>query len=85
MTYKEALAFVGAQEKKISKVNNMRFEHDGYEYKVVYEGGFTAFVAIYRRPVGKRNFKYFGGVAVFDCMSVGEAVDKIMRRIGRAI
>lgn len=81
VTYCEAVALLGAQEKKLKKVNGVRFVHDGYEYRVKYEGGFAAFVSIERRPVGKKNFKYFAGVGAYDCWTVGEVMERVMRRV----
>lgn len=81
MTYKEAVIFLGAQERNIRKVNGTRFVHDGYEYRLEYRGGFAAYVAIDRRQVGKRNFKFFGGVGAYHCWTVKEVLALVMDEI----
>ena len=81
MTYGEAVALIGAQERRISKVNNVRFVEDGYEYRLTYKGGFAAYVGIDRRAVGKRRFEYFGGVGAYNCWSVEEVMDLVMKEV----
>lgn len=83
MTYKEAVLFLGAQDRKLRKINKTRFVHDGYEYRLVYEGGFAPMVSIERRQVGRRNFKYFGGVGVFDCANIEKVMSRVMERVNR--
>ena len=81
MTYSEAVAVLDMQDRKIKKIDGTRFEHDGYEYRLKYEGGFTCFVAIERRRVGKRNFKYYKGFGAFGCWTVGDVMGKVWERI----
>ena len=83
MTYKEAVAFLGAQDRRLRKIDKTRFTHDGYEYRLVYEGGFAPMVSIERRQIGKRNFKYFGGVGVFDCWTIEDAMSRVMDRVNK--
>ena len=82
MTYQMACAFISAQEKRIRKVDGVRFVHKGYEYRLTYRGGFAAYVAIDRREVGKRNFKFFGGVGAYDCWTVGQVMEKVAAKVG---
>ena len=42
MTYKNALIVVGAQTRNLKKIRDIRVEHDGYEYRIKYFGGFGA-------------------------------------------
>lgn len=77
MTYQMACALIGEQERRIRKIDGVRFTHEGYEYRLTYRGGFAAYVAIDRREVGKRNFKRFGGVVAYDCWTVGQVMDKV--------
>ena len=84
MTYKEARILLDTQNRNLRKINNYRFVHDGYEYRVVYEGGFAAFVAIHRREVGKRNFKYYKGFGAYHCLTVGEVRDMVLKEVGVA-
>lgn len=81
MTYEMAKVFVGAQERRIRKIDGVRFDHKGFEYRLTYEGGFAAFVRIDRRQIDKRNFKYFSGFGAYDCLSVEEAFEKIKKII----
>ena len=78
MTYKEAVAFLGMQDRSIRKINGVRFVYDGYEYRMRYEGGFAAFVSIERREVGKRNFKYYKGFGAYNCWNSREALKMAM-------
>ena len=81
MTYEYAVRLLSAQDRNVRKVNNTRFVKDGYEYRVKYMGGFAAYVAIDRRRVGTRNFKYFGGVSAAHCWTVGEVMDLVMKEV----
>ena len=81
MTYKEAVAFLGAQERRIKKIDGIRFTHEGYEYRLQYKGGFASYVAIDRRQIGKRNFKYFGGVGAYNCGSLEEVMALVMKEV----
>lgn len=81
MTYEIAKTLIGAQERRISKINGIRFEYEGFEYRLTYEGGFAAFVRIDRRQIGKRNFKYFSGFGAYDCLNAEEAFEKIKKII----
>lgn len=85
MTYQQAVTFLKAQDKSLRKVNGIKFEHNGFEYRLTYEGGFAAFIRIDRRAVGKRNFKYysgFGGYNCLDCEDVLLAVRELMEKKG---
>ena len=83
MTYRNAVSLISAQERRISKINGTRFIHEGYEYRLTYKGGFAAYVAIDCRQLGKRNFKYFGGVGAYNCWTVGDVMDLIMKEVER--
>lgn len=82
MTYKNAMLLISAQERNIRKVNGMRFEYGKYEYRLSYVGGFAAYVAIDRRAIGKRNFKYFAGIGAYNCWTVGEVMKLVEEKIG---
>lgn len=81
MTIEYARQFLAAQEKNISKLDNLRITKDGYEYRISYRGGFAAYFAIDRRKIGKRNFKYFGGVGGYDCFTAQAVLKKILEKI----
>ena len=76
MTYNEAISILGAQERNLRKIKDVRFTHDGYEYRVRYEGGFAAFVSIDRRQIGKRIFEYYTGFGAYDCWTVSQVLDR---------
>lgn len=59
MNYKDAMSILRKQEKELKKCNDLRLYHKGYEYRLKYMPGFAPCVAIDRREVGRRNFKYF--------------------------
>ena len=81
MTYKDAVSLIGEQDRRIRKINNVRFTHGEYEYRLKYMGGFTAYVGIDRRKIGKRKYEYFGGVGAYNCMTVGEVMDLVMKKV----
>jgi len=68
------------QDNNIKKINNFRFIKDGFEYRITYRGGFTRYVAIDRRLIGKRKFEYFGGIGAYDCMNVADVLNKIQKK-----
>ena len=74
-----AYAIVRSQNLRIRKLHGEKFVHNGYEYRIMYEGGFATFVSLYRREVGKRNFKYYKGTGCYDCIGAAEAFEKLMR------
>lgn len=82
MTYNEALTIVGAQERNLKKINGLKFVLGEYEYRLTYEGGFSAFVRIDRREIGKRRFIYFSGFGAYDCLSVGSVLEKARGLVG---
>ena len=81
MTYTTAKTLLNLQERNISKINGTRLEHKGFEYKVTYMGGFGAYIAIDRRQIGKRNFKYFGGVSGAHCLTLNDALQLVENEI----
>ena len=42
MTYENAKALIGAQERSLRKVNGFTFSYKGYDFRVKYFGGFAA-------------------------------------------
>lgn len=66
MTIMEARTVIEMQERNFRQLHNTKFVHGNYEYRIRYEGGFSAFFAIQRREIGKRNFKFFGGFSAAD-------------------
>jgi hypothetical protein len=83
MTYKNAVAILDMQNKNIRKINNYRFEQDGYEYRIKFEGGFAAFVAIERREVGRRKFQYYSSISAANCWNVDEVMPLIQKEISK--
>ena len=82
MTYAMAKIILEGQHKALKKVNGTRFTSKGYEYEIRYEGGFSSFVGIYRRLVGKRNFKYFSGFGAYEYGNAAEVMSKVMELVG---
>ena len=83
MTYEYAVRFLKAQDRNIRKVNGVRFTRDGYEYRLKYMGGFASYVAIDRRRVGTRNFKYYGGVSAVHCWTVGDVMKLVEKEVDK--
>ena len=81
MTVEYARQFISAQENNIKRLDNLRITKDGYEYRISYHGGFASYFAIDRREIGKRNFKYFGGVGGYDCFTAQAVLKKILEKI----
>ena len=79
MNIKTAYGIITMQNERIRTLHGKRFTHKGYEYEIRYEGGFASFVSLYRRQVGKRNFKYFNGEGCYDCIGAATALDKLMK------
>ena len=84
MMYYTAKMILEMQDKALKKINNTRVVHGGYEYKIVYEGGFSNFIGIYRRMIGKRNFKFFDGFGAYNCGNSSEVYNIAMQKIRNA-
>lgn len=84
-----ARAILGTQNKNLRKLRDTRFTYKDKEFRVSYQGGFSAFTAIDYRPIGKRNFKYFDGFGAYDCATAQEALSKaidiVKEREGEAV
>ena len=76
-----AKAIVSIQEHGLRKCNNTRFIYNGYEYRVTYKGGFAAYIAIDRRKVGTRNFKYFGGIGGYKYSTVKQVMEAVSDKV----
>ena len=81
MNIKTAYGVLAMQDGNIRKVNNLRFVHGDYEYRLKYFGGFACYVGIDRRRIGKRNFEYFGGVGAYHCFTVGSVLSLVETEI----
>ena len=75
-----AQTLVGMQEKRLSAIKNIRFTEGKYEYRADYRGGFACYIAIDRREIGKRNFKYFGGVAGYKYATAQDAMNAVVEK-----
>ena len=71
-----ARAILGIQDKNLRKLRDTRFTYKDKEFRVSYQGGFSAFTEIKYRPVGKRNFLHYGGFGAYDCTTAQEALSK---------
>lgn len=83
MTYENAKILLGLQDRNLRKINGTRFDHNGFEYRLTYEGGFASGVCIDRREIGRRNFKYFSYVGGWKCGTVNQLMDLIMEEINK--
>ena len=81
MTYEMAKAILSRQSRSLRAIRDVRVFHGGYEYRVDYWGGFGAYIAIDRRVVGKRKFRFFGGVSGAYCHDAEEAMGLVMDKI----
>ena len=85
MDYFFAKSFISSQLKNLSKLNDKRFGWKGYEYKLMCEGSWLCpTVGIYRREIGKRNFKYCTLVDVTGCSSYDSALMLVYDKLGIA-
>ena len=81
MNYSMAKIILEYQDQQIRKVDGFRLKGGGYEYRIVYEGGFSAFVRIDRRQVGRRVFRYFAGVSAADCRDYSDVMHLVREEI----
>ena len=83
MTYEYAVRFLDTQSRNLRQIRNIKFFHNGYEYRADYRGGFSAYIAIDRRKIGTRNFKYFGGVGASSCFTATKAMELVYEEVKR--
>lgn len=81
MTYPEACAVLNKQARMLRRVNGIRITHGKYEYRFVYEGGFSAFVRLDRRPIGGRKYAYFDGISAASCWSLQDVINEFWKLI----
>ena len=79
MNIQTARGIINMQNARIKTLHGTRFIHGRYEYEVRYEGGFATFVSLWRRELGKRNFKYFRGEGCYDCIGAASALAKLQK------
>jgi len=85
MNIKTAYGVLAMQDGSLRKLNNLRFIHGDYEYRLTYGGGFACYIGIDRRRIGKRNFEYFGGVGAYHCLTIGSALKLIESEIEKRL
>lgn len=85
MTYENAIRLLAAQDRAVRKLDNLRLEHKGYEYRLTYRGGFACYIAIDRRAIGRRKFEYFGGVSAANCLTMYDALKLCKQKIGISV
>ena len=73
-----AKTIVAIQEKKLNAIKDVKFVCGKYEYRANYEGGFACYIAVDRREIGKRNFKYFTGIAGYKYATAQDAINAIV-------
>ena len=52
MTPWMANAVLNARKRRIKGYNNARFHKDGYEFRLMYKGGFFGYLEVSKRPYG---------------------------------
>ena len=82
MNYYTARALMDLQAKRLRRISGERIMHNGYEYRLLYCGGFAPTVKIDRREIGKRNFKYFKTADVHNCGTADDAMKVVCKLIG---
>ena len=78
---KLAERIIATQRNNLRKANNARFENNGFEYRIIYNGGLSEFMAIFGRPVGKRNFHYIKGFPAYKMHNKEEVIAEAMRLV----
>lgn len=81
MTYPKACAILNRQARMLRRINGIRITHGRYEYRFVYEGGFSAFVRLDRRPIGGRKYAYYDAVSAASCGSIQDVIDEFWKLI----
>lgn len=81
MNINTAHAIIDYQNSRIRTLNGKRFKYNGFEYELRYEGGFASIVSLWRREIGRRNFKYFKGAGCYDCIGAATAFNKLKERL----
>lgn len=81
MIYENAIALLAEQDRALSKIKNIRLFEDGYEYRIDYRGGLASYIAIDRRRIGNRKFKFFSGVTAAHCADEKQAMALVKEEI----
>lgn len=82
MTFAERM--MNAQKEALKSLNNYKFTQDGYEYRLVYNGGVAEFVSIYGRRVGTEAYKYISGFEGYDLYSREDAIAEAKKIISKS-
>lgn len=76
-------AIIGGRKKRISKYHNMRFVMNGFEYRLVYEGGWLGFLTVQRRPEWKPRGRFeFVDTYAEDDLNMDDVIGFIKSKIG---
>ena len=73
MTINEAYDVILAQKKSLKRINDTRWTHGNFEYRLRYVGGMSEFFCVERREIGRTKFRYFRGFSAWR-MPTSEAV-----------
>jgi len=68
----------GEHAGNVRKINHVRFDRDGFEYKLEYD---SPWVIISRRRFGERKYSYFSRVNVKNCWKFDEVMEKVEVKI----
>lgn len=67
---------IRTQRETLKKANNMKFECNGNEYRLRYEGGVAEYISIHCHKKNRQEYKCVGGFDGYTMYSVAEVVDK---------
>lgn len=78
-----ASTILEARKNRIRKYNNVRFRMNGFEYRLVYEGGWVGFLTVQRRSERKPHgrFEYVNTFAEDD-LYMDDVIGFIKSKIG---
>ena len=86
MTYEIAKSIISSQERNLRKVDGFKFSYKGYDIRVRYFGGFTAYIGIDYRESGKRNYACLSGISGYKYLTAYDALDavrdEVIKKIG---
>ena len=57
--------FIIMQRETLKQAHNFRFTYEGYEFRLIYEGGLAESFSVLWRKIGDRNFRHFDGFSAY--------------------
>lgn len=84
MNIRTARSVVELQEQNLRKID-YRFSHGPYEFRIRYQGGFACYIGIDYREIGKRKYRFFGGVGAYNCTTAKQALQMCFDEINKKL